>query len=257
MGGEVCRAVVGDPAMTLVAAVDPARAGEPVSKVAGIVKSDVVISEEAEAILDAEADVAVDFTSAASALQNIRWCVMHQIHMVVGTTGISPEEIASVERLLEDEGHESNVFIAPNFAIGAVLMMQFSRMAAAWFPDSEIIELHHAVKRDAPSGTALRTLEGILAGRALSGPQQPAPDPTVEALPGARGAEKDGIRIHSVRLPGLVAHQEVIFGGTGETLTIRHDSMDRSSFMPGVLLAIKEISKQPGLTVGLETILGL
>ncbi|MGH2722224.1 MAG: 4-hydroxy-tetrahydrodipicolinate reductase, partial [Actinomycetota bacterium] len=158
------------------------------------------------------------------------------------------------------EGRESNVFVAPNFAIGAVLMMRFAEMAAAWFPDAEIIELHHAVKRDAPSGTSLATLDKIVSGRrAAAGGRgtTAAPQEVVETLPGARGAERDGVRVHSVRLPGLVAHQEVIFGATGQTLTIRHDSMDRASFMPGVVLAVKEVSKHPGLTVGLDRLLGL
>lgn len=257
MGGEVCRAVHAAPDLGLVAAVDPSVAGRPISQVAGISGTDVVVSEEADAMLDAEADVAVDFTVAPAALENIRWCVRHAMHAVVGTTGFSHSDLEEIEALLEEEGSESSVFIAPNFAIGAVLMMRFARMAAAWFPDAEIIELHHAVKRDAPSGTSLATLEQVLAGRERP-PEASMPGESVaERMPGARGAEKDGVRIHSVRLPGLVAHQEVIFGGEGQILTIRHDSTDRSSFMPGVLLAIREISRHPGLMVGLEKLLGL
>lgn len=257
MGGEICRAVHAAPDMNLVAAVDPRAAGEELAHVAGIPGIDLVVSEEPEALLDGEAEVAVDFTEANAAFKNAQWCIRHAMHAVIGTTGISDEHIRNLEHLLKAEGGESNIFIAPNFAIGAVLMMQFARMAAKWFPDAEIIELHHGLKRDAPSGTALRTLEGIVAGRLMS---EQAPTPAqdiVEALSGARGAEKDGIRIHSVRLPGLVAHQEVIFGGPGQTLTIRHDSMDRASFVPGVLLAVREISKHPGLTIGLERLLGL
>lgn len=255
MGIEVCKTVHAQPDITLVAAVDVAAAGEPLSQVAGIKGTDVVISEEADALLEGEADVAVDFTEASAALKNIQWCIRHAMHVVVGTTGLADEQIQNLEGLLRSEGNESNVFIAPNFALGAVLMMQFSRMAAAWFPEAEIIELHGAVKRDAPSGTALRTLEGIVAGRRLAPQEFEEGQEVTETLPGARGAEKEGIRIHSVRLPGLVAHQEVIFGGEGQILTIRHDSLDRRSFMPGVLLAIRQISKTPGLTVGLEKLL--
>ncbi|MGH2690541.1 MAG: 4-hydroxy-tetrahydrodipicolinate reductase [Actinomycetota bacterium] len=259
MGREVCRAVDADPDLRLAAAVDPAFAGRDVSSLAGIDPAGgtrVVIADDAEALLDAEVDVAVDFTVPTSVVENVRWCVRHAMHVVVGTTGLGQEHLALIESLIEEEGRESNVFVAPNFAIGAVLMMRFAEMAAAWFPDAEIIELHHAVKRDAPSGTSLATLDKIVSGRRSSGGGT-APQEVVETLPGARGAERDGVRVHSVRLPGLVAHQEVIFGATGQTLTIRHDSMDRTSFMPGVVLAVKEVSKHPGLTVGLERLLGL
>jgi 4-hydroxy-tetrahydrodipicolinate reductase len=257
MGREVCRAVHADSELRLAAAVDPAYAGQDLASVAGIPHSEVTIAEDAEGLLDAEVDVAVDFTLPSSVLENVRWCVRHAMHVVVGTTGITSEQLAAMEALIEEEGRESNVFIAPNFAIGAVLMMRFAQMAAAWFADAEIIELHHAVKRDAPSGTALATLERIVEGRRQGDGRVPVADDVVETLPGARGAERGGVRIHSIRLPGLVAHQEVIFGTTGQTLSIRHDSMDRASFMPGVLLAVKEVSKQPGLTVGLERLLGL
>jgi 4-hydroxy-tetrahydrodipicolinate reductase len=152
----------------------------------------------------------------------------------------------------------SHVFSAPNFAIGAVMMMRFSRLAASWLPDAEVIELHHASKRDSPSGTSLATVGEILAGRAEAHAEPVAPPAfPVEILPGARGAERDGVHVHSVRLPGLVAHQEVIFGGPGQTLTIRHDTTDRVAFMPGVLLAVREIANHPGLTIGLQTLLGL
>jgi 4-hydroxy-tetrahydrodipicolinate reductase len=259
MGREVCRAVEADPELTLAAAVDPAHGGRTLSSVAGIPDTKVVIAEDAEALLDAEIDVAVDFTVPSSVVENIRWCVRHAMHVVVGTTGITPEHLAYIEALIEEEGRESNVFVAPNFAIGAVLMMQFARMASAWFPAAEIVELHDAVKRDAPSGTALATLDKIIAGRngAAQGKGQSQAADVVETLAGARGAERDGVHVHSIRLPGLVAHQEVIFGATGQTLSIRHDSMDRASFMPGVILAVKEVSKHPGLTVGLERLLGL
>lgn len=250
MGGEVCRTVAAEGDLSLVAAVDPAFAGRPVDEVAGVAGSELVVAAEPEALRAGGAEVAVDFTVASSAFRNIRWCVENRVHAVVGTTGLTPEQTSEIARLAE--GAAGNVFIAPNFAIGAVLMMEFARKAAAWLPDAEIIELHHATKKDAPSGTALRTLEGIVEGRrARAGEAESA-----ETLPGVRGGEKDGVRIHSIRLPGLVAHQEVIFGGQGQTLSIRHDSTDRTSFMPGVLLAIKEVARRPGLTVGLENLLG-
>lgn len=255
MGAEVCRAVHVDREMMLVGAVDPAVAGRPLSSVAGIPDTDIVVSDKAESLLDAAADVAVDFTVASAAVENMRWCIGHGMHVVMGTTGLQTEQVDHVEALLEQEGGRSNVVLAPNFAIGAVLMMRFAHMAAAWFADAEIIELHHPVKRDAPSGTSLATLERILEGR--SGSVRAEGETVPETLPGARGAGREGVRIHSVRLPGLVAHQEVIFGGPGQTLSIRHDSTDRSSFMPGVLLAIREVSQHPGLTVGLEHLLGL
>jgi 4-hydroxy-tetrahydrodipicolinate reductase len=257
MGAEVCRSVCADPELSLVAAVDPAFAGRDIAQVAGISGTNLTISDEAEALLDGEADVAVDFTEAESAYKNIQWCIRHAVNAVVGTTGLTEDQLRQLGEMVDAEGNESNVFIAPNFAIGAVLMMQFARMAAKWFPDAEIVEMHHAVKRDAPSGTALRTLEGIVSGRMMSENEPTEQQDISEMLAGARGAEKDGVRIHSVRLPGLVAHHEVIFGGRGQTLTIRHDSMDRESFMPGVLLAIKQVSRLPGVTVGLEKLLGL
>ena len=267
MGREVCRAVQADPELMLAAAVDPAVAGRSVSSVAGIPDTKLTIAEDAQAMLDAEVDVAVDFTVPASVLENIRWCVRHAMHVVVGTTGLTAGDEDEIRALLEQEGNESNVFVAPNFAIGAVLMMRFAEIASAWFPDAEIIELHHAVKRDAPSGTAMRTLEKIVAARngagatGAGGPSAPGGqgqgDEVVETLQGARGAERGGVHVHSIRLPGLVAHQEVIFGATGQTLSIRHDSMDRASFMPGVVLAVKSVSRHPGLTVGLERLLSL
>lgn len=255
MGAEVCRAVAGAPDMDLVAAVDPALAGRPLAEVAGLPGSDLVIAGDPRALADGKAEVAVDFTVAASALENIRWCLGHGVHAVVGTTGISPDEL---DLVLEPSGGEGHVVYAPNFAIGAVMMLRFSRLAASWLPDAEVIEAHHASKRDSPSGTSLATVREIAAGRAEAHAEPAAPPASlVEVLPGARGAERDGVHVHSVRLPGLVAHQEVIFGGPGQTLTIRHDTTDRIAFMPGVLLAVREIGNRPGLTIGLQTLLGL
>ena len=174
------------------------------------------------------------------------------MHIVVGTTGIGPAELAEIERLLEAEGNESNVVVAPNFAIGAVLLQRFAAAAARFFPAAEIIELHHEGKVDAPSGTSLATAERMAKARS-----EAWEGPASETVEGVRGGDVQGIRIHSVRLPGLVAHQEVVFGGVGQTLTLRHDSLQRVSFVPGVILAIKAVTTRRGLTVGLEPLLGL
>jgi 4-hydroxy-tetrahydrodipicolinate reductase len=170
----------------------------------------------------------------------------------VGTTGLVEDELDEISKLIEDEGGEPNVIVAPNFALGAVLMQRFAAEAARFFPAAEIIELHHDGKADAPSGTALSTARRLVEER--GGEYR---GPSTESIEGVRGGEVDGVRVHSVRLPGLVAHQEVILGGQGQTLTIRHDSTDRSSFMPGVLMAIRAVSTRPGLTVGLEPLLDL
>jgi 4-hydroxy-tetrahydrodipicolinate reductase len=253
MGREVCRAVVEDPDCVLVAAVDQNGCGENVGAILGHPELDVAISDELDALNDAEVDVAIDFTHPEAVMDTIRWCVRHAVHLVVGTTGISQANLDEIRALIDEEGGESNVFVAPNFAIGAVLMMRFAAAASKFLPDVEIIELHHAKKADAPSGTALKTAEEIAKARAEGG----SGSASKELVPGARGADVGGIQVHSVRLPGLVAHQEVILAGPGQTLTVRHDSYDRASFMPGVLLAVKSIAKHPGLTYGLENLLEL
>jgi 4-hydroxy-tetrahydrodipicolinate reductase len=253
MGREVCRAVAEDPECVLVAAVDRAGCGETVGPLIGHPDVTAQISEELETLTDAEVDVAVDFTHPDEVMDNIRWCVRHAVDVVVGTTGLGSADLDEIRGLIEEEGSESNVFVAPNFAIGAVLMMRFAAAASRWLPSLEIIELHHDGKADAPSGTALKTAEEVAKAR----PDASSPPASKEVVPGVRGGEVAGIRVHSVRLPGLVAHQEVILGGPGQSLTIRHDSYDRASFMPGVLLAIKSIMKHPGLTYGLETLLDL
>ena len=244
MGGEVCRAVAADPELELVAAVDPRFADEPGPEgVAAAPTSDVMADEGVE--------VAVDFTVAPSALANARWCAAHGVHAVIGTSGLGEGALAELRSAF---GAPPNCLVAPNFAIGAVLMIRLAELAAPLFESAEIIELHHDGKTDAPSGTAVYTAERLAAASA-----DWAPDPTrtftVEGARGAHGAA--GIPIHSVRLRGLVAHQEVLLGTTGQTLTIRHDSYDRTSFMPGVLLAVKRIPDHPGLTVGLDSYLGL
>jgi 4-hydroxy-tetrahydrodipicolinate reductase len=205
------------------------------------------------------ADVIVDFTSPAAVLDNLRWCVRHGRNVVVGTSGFDATRLAAVGDLLAEEtaAEVPKVLVVPNFSVGAVLMMKFAEQAASFFESAEIIELHHPGKVDAPSGTAARTAAMIQAARSAAG-LGPGPDATTTQSPGARGTVIEEVHVHSVRLAGLVAHQEVLFGGSGETLTIRHDSLDRASFMPGVLRAIRGIaSLSPGLTVGLESLLGL
>ena len=201
-------------------------------------------------------DVVVDFTHPGVVMDNLRWCVENGLDVVVGTSGFGEDRLDEVQGWLD--AHEGvRVLVVPNFSVGAILMMRFAEQAARFFPSAEVIELHHAAKADAPSGTALRTASMIGAARAEAG-LGPPPDATASALPGARGATVDDVHVHSVRVAGLMAHQEVLFGGQGETLTIRHDSLDRVSFMPGVLLAVRSLASLPGgLTVGLEGLLGL
>jgi 4-hydroxy-tetrahydrodipicolinate reductase len=201
-------------------------------------------------------DVVVDFTHVGAVMDNLRWCVSHGLNVVVGTSGFDEERLGDVRDWVAKEP-SVRVLIAPNFSIGAVLMMRFAAQAARFFESAEVIELHHANKMDAPSGTALRTAALIGGARADAGLGTP-PDATKQEVIGARGATVDDVRVHSVRLAGLVAHQEVLFGGHGEILTIRHDSLDRASFMPGVLLGVRGIaSLPPGVTVGIEPLLGL
>ncbi len=200
-------------------------------------------------------DVAVDFTSPSAVMDNLAWCIAAGVHVVVGTSGFTDERLQSVREQLES-APGVGVLVVPNFSIGAILMMRFAAEAARFYESVEIVELHHPTKADAPSGTARRTAEVVAAARAEAG-APPIPDASVDVVDGARGANISGIAVHSVRLRGLVAHQEVVFGGPGETLTIRHDSLDRESFMPGVLAAVRAVSQRPGLTVGLEGVLGL
>lgn len=201
------------------------------------------------------ADVAVDFTSPSAVMDNLRACVDAGVHAVVGTTGFDEGRLAELRSWLES-APGVGVLIAPNFGVAAVLMMRFAAQAARFFDSVEIVELHHPGKADAPSGTARRTAELVAAARREAG-ATPMPDATSTALSGARGADVDGVRVHAVRLAGLVAHQEVLLGGQGESLTLRHDTYDRSSFLPGVLLGVRSIADRPGLTVGLEALLDL
>ena len=202
---------------------------------------------------DSHTEIVIDFTHPDVVMDNLKFLIDNGIHAVVGTTGFTEERLGQVEAWLE-ESRTTAVLIAPNFAIGAVLSMHFAKQAARFFESAEIIELHHPQKADAPSGTAARTARLIADARKGLPPN---PDATSTGINGARGADVDGIPVHSVRLAGLVAHQEVLFGTQGETLTIRHDSLDRTSFVPGVLLAVRAVREHPGLTVGLEPLLDL
>lgn len=201
------------------------------------------------------AQVVVDFTTPDVVMGNLQWCIEAGLHCVVGTTGFTPDRLADIEHWCS-ERPSAGVLIAPNFGLGAVLMMRFASMAAPYFESVEVIELHHPNKVDAPSGTARHTAQAIAAARRAAG-TGPSPDATTDQLDGARGADVEGVHVHSVRLRGLVAHQEVLLGGHGETLSIRHDSLDRTSFMPGVLLAVRQVAARPGLTVGLDRYLDL
>jgi 4-hydroxy-tetrahydrodipicolinate reductase len=248
MGAEVCRAVAAADGLELVAAVDVSAGGERLRDHTGVDR-ELTISAELDALTDAGCEVAVEFTGPSSVGANLRWLLEHDIHAVVGATGIAAEDLAAARDLAA--GGPGNALVAPNFAIGAVLLMRFAAEAAKHLPHVEIIELHHDRKVDAPSGTALRTAELIAEARAEI-PEAPLGD---DRHPGARGADHANVRVHSVRLPGMVANQEVIFGGAGQTLTLRHDSIDRTSFMPGVVLACREVGGLDGLVVGLEHLL--
>jgi 4-hydroxy-tetrahydrodipicolinate reductase len=253
MGQAVCHAVSADPALELVAAVDSVATVGSESGTAGLQVAGCAIVGDRSTLTDAGAEVVVDFTVRDAALDNLRWCASAGLHAVVGTTGFSDEDLADLAAWY-GPGTGVNCVLAANFAIGAVLMMRFAELAAPWFETAEIIELHHDAKADAPSGTALATARRMAAASA-----EWAADPTrTTVVDGARGGEgPGGIRLHSVRLRGLVAHQEVLLGTTGQTLTLRHDSYDRASFMPGVVVAIKAVVERPGLTVGLDQLLGI
>ncbi|UGT63559.1 4-hydroxy-tetrahydrodipicolinate reductase [Nocardia asteroides] len=235
VGRAICAAVTAADDLELVATVD---------------KDDALT-----AFTDANTEVVVDFTHPDVVMGNLKFLIEHGIHAVVGTTGFDDGRLAEVRDRLA-ESPETGVLIAPNFAIGAVLCMRFAEQAARFFESVEVVELHHPNKADAPSGTAYRTAGLIAEARAKAGVGR-SPDATSTELDGARGADVDGVRVHSVRLAGLVAHQEVLFGTQGETLTIRHDSIDRNSFAPGVLLGVRSIAARPGLTVGLDPFLDL
>lgn len=248
MGATVCRALHDEPDLELVAAVDPGAAGRPLREVAGV-ELNLEVAGRAEH-LDEPPAVMVDFTHLEAARHNLAWCAERGVHAVVGTTGFTDDDLAGFRASFT----RSNCLIAPNFAIGAILMMRFAELAAPYFETAEVIEYHHDAKLDSPSGTAMRTVERMAAAN-----DHWAPDPTVtHTVPGARGGEPvPGIRVHAVRMRGMVAHQEVLLGTTGQTLQIRHDSYDRTSFMPGVVLACRRIADHPGVTIGLDPLLAL
>jgi 4-hydroxy-tetrahydrodipicolinate reductase len=234
VGREVCAAVEAAPDLELVASLDA--------------------GDDLTALVDAGAQAVVDFTHPDAVMDNLAFCIEHGIHAVVGTTGFTDDRLETLRSQIGDRA--VGVLIAPNFSIGAILMMRFSAQAARYFESVEIVELHHPDKADAPSGTAGRTARLIAEARRDAGLAAP-PDATSTGIDGARGADVEDIHVHSLRIRGLVAHQEVVLGGPGETLTIRHDSLDRVSFMPGVLLGLRRIGGAPGLTVGLEAFLDL
>jgi 4-hydroxy-tetrahydrodipicolinate reductase len=249
MGQEVCRAVEGATDMALVAAIDPAHVG-----------SDAVghtIVGEVNALGDLGAEVVVDFTIAEAVRHNVTHYAKRGVHAVIGTSGLGDDDVNRIREAFD--GSNANVVLAANFAIGAVLLMHCAQIVAPHMEGVEVIELHHDAKRDAPSGTALRTAALIAEARRAAGSGPLGPDPTTDfVVPGARGAKtSDGVHVHSIRLPGLVAHEEVVFGAEGQSLSLRHDSYDRTSFMPGVLLAVRAVGARPGLTLGLEPLLGL
>jgi len=250
MGQTVCQAVSAASDMELVAAIDPGVAGADIGDVAGVEAGRFAVGATNDSLLEAEAEVVVDFTDITGARSNIGFAARHGIHSVVGTSGFTETDHGAIAALLGS----SNCLLAPNFAIGAVVMMKFAEMAAPLFDTAEIIELHHDSKVDSPSGTAVATAELMAAASS-----QWASDPTQsETIAGARGAEGPaGIRIHSVRMRGMVAHQEIVLGTAGQTLTMRHDSYDRHSFMPGVLLGVRKVGEHRGLTVGLDRYMDL
>jgi 4-hydroxy-tetrahydrodipicolinate reductase len=251
MGQEVVKTVLNDPDLELVGAVDIMEAGCDAGRLVGMTDCGVLISDNLQAVLQGRrADVLVDFTNAQAAARNAKIALKVGVAPIIGATGLDEAEIGELRKAAKRAA--IGMLIVPNFTLGAVLMMSFARQAARYFPNVEIIELHHDQKIDAPSGTALLTAQSISTERkpfTQGHPQE------YEKLAGARGGDWNGIRVHSIRLPGLVAHQEVIFGGRGQVLTIRHDSLNRESYMPGVILAIKKVRQLQGVNIGLETAL--
>ena len=255
MGKTICKMVIDEGDYELVGAVDVVNQGDDIFNILGIeskkelyIKNDLV-----QEIDDKEAEVVIDFTNPEVVMKNIEKVLQTETNMVVGTTGFDQQDLKQVKEWSNQ--FNTSIFIAPNFALGAVMMMEFSKKAAKFFDQAEIVELHHDGKMDAPSGTAVTTAEMIAANR--SKPKEKVDKKFIEKLEGARGAEFDDIHIHSVRLQGLVAHQEVIFGGKGQTLKIRHDSINRESFMPGIKLAVNKVAELDGLVYGLDKIMDI
>ncbi len=251
MGKEVLKTIWGAADTELVGAVDPMAVGVDVGNLLGLGETGIKVQGDLEAALtEIKPEVMVDFTTPKTVFANARLSLQKQVRPIIGTTGLSPEQIAELQQLAQENGVGG--LIAPNFAVGAVLMMKMASITAKYLPHVEIIELHHDKKLDSPSGTAIKTAELIEASRQETVAANVA---STEKIPGCRGGDKNGIHIHSVRLPGLVAHQELIFGGVGETLTIRHDSISRESFMPGVLLAVRKAPELKELVYGLDNII--
>jgi len=255
MGQATCRALLAADDLELVAAVARSSGvGHELRDLVPEAPADLLVGETLSDLVSAEAEVVVDFSHPEATMAAIEGLLPDGVHLVSGTTGLPTAALDQLAALAGKADHGNAVW-APNFALGAVLAMYFATIAARWYPSAEVIELHHQGKVDAPSGTAIRTANAIAAARAEGSPD--GPPAGKESVAGVRGGEVGGVRVHSVRLPGLVAHQEVLFGGQGEVLTLRHDSLDRASFMPGVLLAVRQVTTRTGLTVGLEPLLGL
>jgi len=260
MGREVCRTVLARPGQELVVALDPLHRGAVLAQLVGVDAGGLEVTGDLEELTAAGVEVVVDFSRLEAARRTLTFCAAAGIHAVVGTTGFTEGDLEELgHRFAGPAAGSPNCIVAANFAIGAVLMMRFAELAAPFFDGAEIVESHHDEKLDAPSGTAMRTAERMAGARAASGAGAFPPDRTeTSLLVGARGgAGPAGVRVHSVRLPGLVAHQEVVLGAVGQSLTIRHDSYDRASFMDGVALAVEAVATRPGLTLGLEPLLGL
>jgi 4-hydroxy-tetrahydrodipicolinate reductase len=258
MGRAICRAALSAQDLEVVAAIDPAFAGRSLLEVVGAGASSLVVDSSLEGLARSSAEVVVEFSTPLAAMDNLRACASAGVHVVSGTTGLTEDDLAELSSLFSPPSR-ANCIWAPNFAVGAVLLLHLAEIAAPFFDGAEIIELHHPGKRDAPSGTALLSASRISAARERAGLAGFGGDrteiETLEAVRGGRGA--GGTRIHSVRLPGLVAHEEVLFGGEGQSLSIRHDSFDRGSFLPGIFRAIHAVATRPGLTIGLAPLLGL
>ncbi|NLJ72924.1 MAG: 4-hydroxy-tetrahydrodipicolinate reductase [Syntrophomonadaceae bacterium] len=251
MGLETVRAISQDEGLELVGVVDVRGKYEPIASIISGIKEDITIANDLEAVIkDTKPDIMVDFTNPQAVFNNAKTALKNKIIPIIGTTGLNDVELNQLERLALE--NDIGIAIIPNFAIGAVLMMKFAKEAAGYFPDVEIIEMHHDQKMDAPSGTAIKTAEMISENRPIRTPKNIR---EYEKIAGSRGGDLNQIRIHSVRLPGFVAHQEVIFGGLGQTLRIKHDSIDRIGFMPGVIMVIKKMATQKGLIYGMENLM--
>jgi 4-hydroxy-tetrahydrodipicolinate reductase len=253
MGASIAKELIKEKDIEIVGGFDRLNIGSDIGSVLGIGETGKIIYGSYDAVKKLNADLIIDFTNAEIALKTINWALNNSIDIIVGTTGLKKEELSGVEK--KAAGLKSKVFIAPNFSIGAVIMAKLSQIIAKYFDNCEIIELHHDKKKDAPSGTAIFTAEQIAQEKIFNNSR--LKEGEVETLQGSRGSFTDGIHIHSIRLPGLLAHQNIIFGTTGQTLSIKHDSIDRSSFYPGLILAVRKIDSLSNYTYGLDKIIDL